>query len=297
MSVVSIGWRAHLHYPLILLYNRTERHDRPTAPAHAWPESEGDLLAGRDLKGGGTWLGVNRKDGRFAFVTGMREAGPGPAAGSVSLGRMPVAFFDSGDDPVAHARKYARDKGPYAPFNLIIGNPRQAYYAATRSRVSLPLTEGVHFLSNGLLDQKWPNTDRLDTVFGAYLRTAGGFVTLMDGYPKLSEALSRRNEVIASPDEHFTVPDVVKAGFTMLSDRVTTTLGLPSTGLDPDEEERHSAPFVIGPEVGTRSSTVLVMARTGEVHFEERSFDAQGDLTGTVVEQWSLDPAVFGAND
>jgi uncharacterized protein with NRDE domain len=34
---------------------------------------------------------------------------------------------------------------------------------------------------------------------------------------------------------------------------------------------------------GTRCSTVVVVERSGRVHFQERSFGAEGVLTGTVA--------------
>lgn len=295
MSLIDIAWRAHPDFPLIVICNRDERHDRPTAPAAWWPEHEG-LLAGRDLQGGGTWLGVNKLDGRFAMVTAFREAAP-PPADAPSRGGLPIGFFASDEEPVVHTRRFARDKGPYAPFNFIVGNPRQAHYAATRSRLSLPLTEGIHCLSNGLVDQKWPNTDRLDTVFGAYVKAVGGFVTLLDAYPRLRDVLAGRDYKLTMTVEELQPEDIADACFKMLADTTVTDTGLPDTGLDPAEEARRSAIFVKGPEFGTRSSTVLVMARDGRVYFEERSFDAHGELTGTVLEQWQQDAAVFGANE
>lgn len=294
MSLIDIAWRAHPDFPLILLYNRTERHDRPTAPAAWWPEHDG-LLAGRDLAGGGTWLGINRNDGRFALVSGFRDATV-VAPGTPNRGSLPIEYFASGEDPVAHTRRYARDKGPFAPFNLLVGNPRQINYAATRSRMSLPISEGIHFLSNGLIDQRWPNIERLDTLFGSYVKAVGGFVALCDGYPRLRDTLAGRDYTLPMPEAELTPQDIAAAGFAMLADRTTTTAGLPDTGIGPAEEERRSAIFVVGPEYGTRSSTVIVMARDGRVYFEERSFDAAGEPSGTVLEQWQQDPDVFGAN-
>lgn len=293
MSAVAIAWRAHPGFPLVLLYNRSEAQRRATAPA-AWWSKPADVLAGRDLQGQGSWLAVSRHDGRFALVTGFREAAPAPA-GAPSRGELPLVYLASGEDPVVFARRFMRDKGPYAPFNLIVGNPRQAHYAATRARLPLALTEGLHTLSNGLLDQRWPQTERLSTLFGAYIKAVGGFTTLLDGYPRLRDAQALCGCDLPMPAEELHATDIAAAAFAMLADRHTADTGLPETGLDRAEELRRSAVFVAGGECGTRSSTVFIMGRDGSLHFEERSFDADGAPCGTVLEQWQQDPAVFGA--
>ena len=47
---------------------------RATAEAHFWHEHP-EVLAGRDLVNGGTWLGLTLT-GRFALLTNFREARP-----------------------------------------------------------------------------------------------------------------------------------------------------------------------------------------------------------------------------
>lgn len=293
MSVVDIAWRAHPYFPLVLLYNRTEARARPTVPA-AWWTDPADVLAGRDLQGQGSWLAVSREGGRFALVTGFRDAAPAPID-APSRGELPLVYLASGEDPVVFARRFMRDKGPYAPFNLIVGNPRQAHYAATRARLPIALTEGLHTLSNGLLDQRWPQTERLGTLFGAYIKAHGGFTTLLDGYPKLRDAQALCGFELPVPDDVLCASDIAEAAFAMLADRHTSDAGLPETGLERAEEQRRSAVFVAGGDPGTRSSTVFIMGRDGSLHFEERSFDADGALCDRVLEQWQQDPAVFGA--
>ena len=63
---------------LTLSANRDEFFRRETEPLHEWADAPG-LLAGRDLSGGGTWLGVTR-DGRFAALTNYRAPDESPAA-------------------------------------------------------------------------------------------------------------------------------------------------------------------------------------------------------------------------
>src|SRR5574340_128646 len=70
MCLAVIAWHVHPDYPLVLAANRDEFYTRPTRPA-AWWGQPVSLLAGRDEKAGGTWLGVNRY-GRFALLTNVR---------------------------------------------------------------------------------------------------------------------------------------------------------------------------------------------------------------------------------
>ena len=70
---------------------------RPTAPAHFW-EGHPDLLAGKDLLGGGTWLGVT-KTGRVAWLTNFREVNP-----MTCLGYLPVRSLIRRDDIILAAR-------------------------------------------------------------------------------------------------------------------------------------------------------------------------------------------------
>jgi uncharacterized protein with NRDE domain len=82
MCLVLVVWRVHPLYPCLVAANRDEFHARPTARAEWWPEHP-QILAGRDLEAGGTWLGLTRT-GRFAALTNYRlrncVAGKHPAA-------------------------------------------------------------------------------------------------------------------------------------------------------------------------------------------------------------------------
>src|SRR5256885_15917208 len=71
MCVCLLAIGAHPAYDLVLALNRDEYYARPTAPAHFWHDRP-DLVAGRDLEQGGTWLGVTRA-GRVALVTNFRD--------------------------------------------------------------------------------------------------------------------------------------------------------------------------------------------------------------------------------
>ncbi len=293
MSLAAIAWRAHPDFPVVVLFNRDELHARP-AQLPAWHDMPCQWLGGQDEQGGGTWLGIMR-DGRFALVTGFTDDTQ-PTADTPSRGQLVIDYLASEEEPVVHSRRFMRNKSAHLPFNLIVGNTRQAFYAATKSRLPLALTQGMHTLSNGLLDQRWPQNERIDTVFGAFIKQYGGFRLLLDAYPKLNDGLAAFATPVPLPEGELTVDNISAAGFAMLSDRTTTTVDLPQIGLDEAENIRRSACFVVGSEYGTRSSSVFVMSREGKVRYEERSFDAQGVQIGQLIEHWEIDPSAFSAD-
>ena len=71
MCLLVFAFKAHPSYKLILAANRDEFYERPTAPAEFWDDTP-HLLAGKDLKAGGTWLGITGS-GKIAAITNYRD--------------------------------------------------------------------------------------------------------------------------------------------------------------------------------------------------------------------------------
>ena len=84
---------AHPRYKLILIDNRDEYVNRPTAKASWWPTPHEDVLGGRDLlrEVQGTWLGIT-KSGKIAVLTNFREDQP-PNPNAVSRGAIIRKFL------------------------------------------------------------------------------------------------------------------------------------------------------------------------------------------------------------
>ena len=107
MCLIVFAYRVHPAYPLLLASNRDEFHTRPTEPAGFWPDAP-EVVGGRDLEGGGTWLAMDRR-GRLAAVTKFRESGPAPVEGSPSRGVLVADYLRNGHDLETFARM-ARDR-------------------------------------------------------------------------------------------------------------------------------------------------------------------------------------------
>jgi uncharacterized protein with NRDE domain len=93
-------------------------------------------------------------------------------------------------------------------------------------------------------------------------------------WPKVRSARAGMRQVLETPDP-------VDALFALLAERAG-----PATG-----EERYSTShFIDGPVYGTRSSTVIVIGRDGQLTFAERSFDANARVTNEVRTSFALEP-------
>ncbi|HEX2094035.1 MAG TPA: NRDE family protein, partial [Longimicrobiaceae bacterium] len=115
MCLILLAHRVHPEYPLVVAANRDEFYERPTAPAGWWEEAP-EVLAGRDLRGGGTWMGITR-GGRFAAVTNYRDRVPA-SAGAPSRGHLVGAFLRGGEPPDTYLRALRPGAAEFAGFNL-----------------------------------------------------------------------------------------------------------------------------------------------------------------------------------
>jgi len=246
MCLALVALDAHPKYPCVIAANRDEFHARAAEPARWWDEG---VLAGRDLVAGGSWFGVTRT-GRWALITNFREGIPrDPYA--PSRGELVVRMLREAASPLRSSAALLPDGGRYHGFNLLVGDDIEVAFASNRASGALSLGAGIHGLSNHLLDTPWP---------------------------KLLRSKARLAAWLADDDL------AIETGFALLADRRPAgDAHLPATGVSPQWESLLSSPFIVSPEYGTRSSTVLLIGRDDSARFIERSFDAGGRTTGEVA--------------
>jgi uncharacterized protein with NRDE domain len=158
MCVIFIAHRADPRYRLLVAANRDEFHTRPTEPAHWWP-GQPDVLAGRDLTAGGTWMGVNR-DGRFAAITNFHGA-PRPENAPRSRGTLVLDFLKgvvttvpSPGTPVSYVS--ALETSDYDGFSLFVSDGVELAFRSNRYEAPERLQPGLYGLANGSLDSDEP---------------------------------------------------------------------------------------------------------------------------------------------
>jgi uncharacterized protein with NRDE domain len=238
MCLILFAYRYHPRYPLIVAANRDEFYDRPTAPASFW-ETEPRLLAGRDLRCGGTWLGVTG-DGRFAALANYRDP-RSMESDAPSRGDLVPEFLLGGMTPDGYQEVLREKSAGYNGFSLLFGTAGRLFCHCNRGDVPPLVQPGIHGLSNHLLDTPWPKVER--------------------GKARLKKILK---------DDH--EPSVEEL-FSLLADRSQPDdRHLPDTGVGLEKERLLAPLFISGMGYGTRSSTVLLIDRDGTITFTERTW-------------------------
>lgn len=143
MCLILVAWKVHARFPLVVAANRDEFHGRPAARAAFWDDKP-EVLAGRDLQAGGTWMGVSR-GGRFAAVTNYR-GGTEPGAAQ-SRGALVTRYLEGVGVPELAERKTA-----YSGFNLLASDGVELWWLSNRDGGPRRLEPGWYGLGNLLLD-------------------------------------------------------------------------------------------------------------------------------------------------
>ncbi len=233
MCIVVLAWQAVPNRPLILLGNRDEFYHREAAPLAIWPQSS--IIAGRDLQSGGTWLGIT-PSGRWAIITNFRRK-ENPPENAITRGALVADYLNGDREPLAYLQSV--NPAQYAGFNLIVGTLTDAAILGNRGTPSQTLSQGIHMLSNALLDTEWPKTKRLLQGFRALDLTA---------------------------NDDF----LVTSGFNLLNDETKADIAdLPNTGIGTEMEEVLSSIRIDSPIYGTRVSSVLVFGDQGYTFAEK----------------------------
>ncbi len=245
MCLIFFAINQHPTYKLIIAANRDEFYNRKTDAANFWKDNPA-ILGGRDLEASGTWMAMNKVNGRIAFVTNYRDpANINPNA--PSRGQLVSDFLTGQDSPKEYLEKIERRGHKYNGFNLVVGSAVELWYYSNYGKGIKKLDAGSYGLSNHLLDTPWP---------------------------KVTKVKERFIKFISQPD----LP--MEGFFDILADRSTAAdEDLPHTGLTLERERALSSIFIKTPDYGTRCSTVVLIDINNRVSFQENDQAFQFELT------------------
>ena len=255
MCLILLALNVVPRRPWLLLGNRDEFHARPSAPAQAWADAP-QVIGGRDLEAGGSWLALNR-NGRFAAITNVRSGTP--RRGTRSRGELVATFARGGAAPVSYAHETATHRAEFGPFNFVVGDRETVACASSLREEAWSLGPGVHVLSNGPPDASWPKATRLRERFLSLYPVADGQdpVSPEAAAPEDAALLDLLADVSHPPDPE-----------------------LPETGVSLELERILAPIFIRGEQYGTRASTLAYARSDGGMVLHERRFGPGGVPAG-----------------
>ena len=242
MCLIVFANNFHPVYKLIFAANRDEFYNRPTEAAHFWKDHS-DLLAGKDLQAGGTWMGIT-KSGRFAAITNYRDM-KNIKENAPSRGYLTFDFLMSNISPTEYFNNIKNDLNKYNGFNLILGDVDNLFYISNIKSDLTRIEPGIHGLSNAFLDTPWPKVDKskqeLENAINGNQISEDRLIKIL-------------NDKSFAEDEN-----------------------LPDTGVGKELERVLSSVFIKTEKYGTRCSTVLLIDKNNNVKFIEKTFIPEED--------------------
>ncbi len=327
MCLVTFAVGVHARYPFVLVANRDERYERPSAGLHFWDDQPG-LLAGRDLEHGGTWLGLTRS-GRFATLTNHPFTDWQPLD-AVSRGNLVSDFLNGEMSAETYLGVLRSSRHSYEGYHLIFGTLAGAkahestashlwVYSNVEDRVER-YSQGLHSVGNTYDDLTRHKEMRSKALLADYLGQAFNFgeshAALADAYDETSdEAIDATpdatktgnvnetiNEMEAKPDWRDFPPSAPSARrkqdielddlLALFQDR------LPANNLTliPDQlplavARNNSSIFIKGDYFGTVGSTVILIDQAGWVQVKEVRYNQEAVIE-TTEKKFKLGPSV-----
>lgn len=240
MCIISFHFQDHPNYKLIVAANRDEFYERPTKEAHFWGDKP-NILAGRDLKALGTWLGIT-KDGRFAALTNYRDP-KSESEDKKSRGEIVTSFLTSTKKAPDFLETLHQNSAEYNGFNILLGTPDELFYYGNRQNKIVKVSPGTHSISNHLMNTPWPKVSKARTNLQQYV-------------------------------QNHNIIDVEEIFLQLNDQEIAEDNLLPETGIDLDLERQLSPVFIKTEHYGTRASTVLLVTKDNHVTFIERTYNS-----------------------
>jgi len=237
MCLILVSYQQHPFYPLIVAANRDEFYERKTSPSQFWDDYP-EILAGRDLEGMGTWMGIH-KSGKIGMVTNYRDLSQ-IKSNAPSRGKLVLDFLANGDLPSTYLMGLEKRAKEYNGFNLLVGYPEDLWYGSNYGKGFQKIEPGIHGLSNHLLNTPWPKV----------MRGKNKFKELLD-----AERVDPVSLLDMLYDEGMAPDDL-----------------LPETGVGIEWERKLSSIFIKSSGYGSRSSTVFMIDNQNTVKYIERNY-------------------------
>ena len=250
MCLITISYKQHPAYPLIIVQNRDESYSRESLPIHIWDDFP-EIIAGRDTLHGGTWAGMT-KTGRIASLTNRPFETHSAGENALSRGKLVKDFLTGQESAEDFLRSLKAERNNYDSYQLMFGTVNDLHVYSNASDHHRILEPGLHSLSNTDDDISAHKVDRSLDLVGAYLKDYPE--------PKLDDLLLIFRDAEQADD------------LRRIPEQVSTELAY-----------THSSIFIKGEQFGTVNTTALSVRSDKTVKMKEYRYDQQTQIEATEI--------------
>lgn len=245
MCLITLSYKQHPDYPLIVVQNRDEFYNRPSESLHFW-EDEPNVLAGRDARHGGTWSGITRT-GRFASLNNRPFTNFIPKKETRSRGDLVRNYLTSTESPEAWLQKMLNHRKDYDSYQMVFGTLDKLYaYSNSADRI-ISFQPGLYSFSITDDDLSRHKLNRSTELVEDYLNSHPD--PDVDDLIELFKDTEKAESFNESPFE-----------------------------ISLETARMHSAIFIEGQDFGTVNTTALTITQYGEVRMKEQRYNQNNTL-------------------
>ncbi len=186
-------------------------------------------------------MGVN-KNGLISMLTNYRDL-RNLKADAPSRGHLVSDFLIEEPPSAAYLKEIEQKAEAYNGFNIICGTADELHYYGNYQSGVHEVTDGIHGLSNALLNTDWPKVER--------------------GKSKLANVIDNK---------HINTESLFEL---LYDDMKANAEQLPDTGIGFEKEKELSPIFIKSPNYGSRCSTLLLVDHKGNHTYVERTYHVQ----------------------
>lgn len=255
MCLITFNKEANSPYPFVLIANRDESYHRESKAIHFW-EDEPNIIGGRDMKAGGTWLAMT-KTGRFAALTNQPFTNHEPVE-LTSRGELISNFLKGEMTAIEYAKELRTNRLNYDGYNLLFGTLDDLYLYDNVSDALTPLSDGIHSVSNTKDDLSKYRQTQSESDLTQMLEA--------NQAPSVDQMIKSFQDKTPNPDfKHY--PE----------------------HLDKEYARQSSSIFLSGnQEFGTVSTTAIVVDKEGKVQIKEVRYNPE-ETTQVTEETFQLE--------
>jgi hypothetical protein len=217
VCTLALYFQVSKDFPLIVAANRDEHYDRPTA-APMVLKTVPRVLAGRDIRAGGTWLGVNERGVLAAVLNRRASSSENTDAPTRSRGLLCLDLL--AHKSAAAAREFlTKHRERYQPFTLVFADSSRAFFTfnTTDHTKTAVLSRGLHVFSDAVVHDEYSEKRQRAYVLFAGIKPErqglsgpasswiGGFKEVLSDHTSGNGAGDPRNAICVHGDVSGTV--------------------------------------------------------------------------------------------